>query len=53
MFENFAVRVLVAIVSASLLGAISGCNTVEGLGKDIQQGGNAIKREAQEVKKKL
>ena len=30
--------------------ALSGCNTVEGAGKDIEKGGKAIKDEANENK---
>lgn len=30
---------------------LSGCNTVEGAGKDIQAGGAKIKEEAREAKK--
>jgi predicted small secreted protein len=31
-------------------GAITGCNTIEGAGEDIQRGGKAIEDEAQEHK---
>ena len=45
-------RVLACLWSALFLaGAIStlaGCNTIEGAGKDIQQGGKAIRDEANE-----
>ena len=34
----------------NLFGSVAGCNTVEGAGKDIQQGGKAIKDEANEHK---
>jgi len=34
-------RILLALVAASVLG---GCHTVEGMGKDIKQGGEAIER---------
>ena len=34
----------------SVLGTLAGCNTVEGAGKDIQRGGEAIKEEAREHK---
>jgi entericidin B len=33
--------ILLALVAAFILG---GCNTVEGVGKDIKQGGEAIER---------
>jgi predicted small secreted protein len=35
--------VLLALVAAF---ALSGCNTVEGVGKDLKQGGAAIERAA-------
>lgn len=37
-----------ALVAAILmmLGALSGCNTVQGVGKDVQAGGAAIERAA-------
>jgi len=37
-----------ALPSVSL---VSGCNTVEGAGKDVAAGGNKIKEEARENKK--
>ncbi len=35
---------------AGMMVTLSACNTVEGAGKDIQQGGKAIKDEANENK---
>ena len=35
---------------ASTSAALTGCNTVEGAGKDIEKGGKAIKDEASEHK---
>lgn len=32
---------------------LAGCNTAEGIGKDVQAGGKAIEKSAQDVKKKL
>ena len=46
------------ILSSTLLGAfiasafaISGCNTVQGAGKDVEKGGEKIQKEAVEHKK--
>jgi predicted small secreted protein len=36
-----------------LAAAITGCNTIEGAGKDIQKGGEAVQDAAQSVKKKM
>jgi predicted small secreted protein len=33
--------------------AVAGCNTVEGMGKDISKGGDAVQDAAQSVKKKM
>jgi predicted small secreted protein len=35
-------------VRAGFFASLAGCNTVEGAGKDIEQGGRAIKNEARE-----
>ena len=35
------------------LGAISGCNTVSGAGKDIERGGEKIQDAAKDVQKKM
>ena len=47
-------RILVPLLAACFLAvttlSITGCNTVEGAGKDIEQGGKAIKDEAIEKK---
>jgi predicted small secreted protein len=33
-----------ALVTAGLLVGLSGCNTVHGIGRDIEQGGEAIQK---------
>jgi len=50
MIRKFVMPLLAAMFLASSFGAVTGCNTVEGAGKDIQQGGKAIKDEANEHK---
>jgi entericidin B len=37
----------------SMVVAVAGCNTVQGAGKDIQKGGEAVQDAAQSVKKKM
>jgi len=37
---------------AGIFGTLAGCNTMEGAGKDIERGGQAIKDEAREQKNK-
>jgi predicted small secreted protein len=48
MIKRIFVLLLAALFFVSFFGALAGCNTVEGAGKDIQQGGKAIKDEARE-----
>lgn len=48
MFKRILATLLAALFFAGLMGTISGCNTIEGAGKDIEQGGRAIKDEARE-----
>ena len=44
-------QLLTTLFIAGLFGTIVGCNTVEGVGKDLQQGGRAIKDEANEQRR--
>ena len=37
---------------AGLAAVVAGCNTIEGAGKDIKAGGNAIERAADDAKPK-
>lgn len=50
MLTKIFMPLLAALFLAGLFGSVTGCNTVEGAGKDIQQGGKAIKDEANEHK---
>jgi len=50
MINKIFMPLLAALFLSGLFGSIAGCNTVEGAGKDIQQGGQAIKDEAKEHK---
>lgn len=38
------------LASVFLVGTLAGCNTVSGAGKDLEQGGEKIKQEADEHK---
>lgn len=48
MIRRFLSPLLAALFLAGSFGTLAGCNTVEGAGKDIEQGGRAIKNEARE-----
>jgi entericidin B len=50
MFKRFSMFLLTTLFLAGTAATLTGCNTVEGAGKDIQQGGKAIKDEANEHK---
>jgi entericidin B len=51
MIKKLIAPLLMAMLIVGGFGAIAGCNTVEGAGKDIQQGGKAITDEAREQKR--
>ncbi len=46
------IQVLRTILVASLL-ALMGCNTVEGVGQDIEAGGAKVQQKAKEVKREM
>lgn len=46
-------KILAALVLSGVVGAITGCNTVEGIGKDIERGGEATQDTARDVKRKM
>ena len=51
MIRKILASILASLFVLGSLVTISGCNTVEGVGKDISAGGNEIKEEARENKK--
>ena len=51
MIRRIVVPLLATLFLAGFIGTLSGCNTMEGAGKDIEQGGKAIKDEAKEQKR--
>jgi len=46
-------RILATLMLLGLLGTIAGCNTIEGMGKDIERGGEATQETAKDVKKSM
>ena len=50
MPKNFLTLLMAALFLVGTVATVTGCNTVEGAGKDIQQGGKSIKDEANEHK---
>jgi predicted small secreted protein len=41
---------LISAASVTMLGALSACNTVEGVGRDIERAGDAIQDEAEDTR---
>ncbi|HET9404901.1 MAG TPA: entericidin A/B family lipoprotein [Burkholderiales bacterium] len=39
----------VALLALLMFGALSGCNTMQGLGKDIERGGEKLQNSAKDV----
>ena len=52
VIKKMLVPLLAAVFVLGSLGALTGCNTIEGAGKDIEKGGKAVKDEAREQKNK-
>ena len=50
MFKRIFALLLTALYLAGAAATLTACNTMEGAGKDIEKGGEAIKEEAQEHK---
>jgi predicted small secreted protein len=50
MIKSIITALLATAFLAGMTVTLTACNTVEGAGKDIQQGGQAIKNEANEHK---
>lgn len=50
MIKKILASLLTTMFLAGALATLTGCNTVEGAGKDIEKGGAAIKNEANEHK---
>ena len=51
IMKRFIALALAATFSLPSFALLSGCNTMEGAGKDVQAGGAKIKEEAKENKK--
>ncbi|MEQ1774147.1 MAG: entericidin A/B family lipoprotein [Burkholderiales bacterium] len=45
--------IFATLMLLGLLGAITGCNTIEGAGKDIERAGEATQDTARDVKRKM
>ena len=45
LLETIMIKIIAAAVAASLL-ALAGCNTMQGLGQDIERGGEKLQEKA-------
>jgi entericidin B len=52
MIRKICASLFTTLFLAGIFGTLAGCNTMEGAGKDIERGGQAIKDEAREQKNK-
>ena len=43
----------VALLALLMLGSLAGCNTMEGLGKDIERGGEKMQDTSKDAKDKM
>ncbi len=46
-------RRFVALLLITLLGGLAGCNTVQGVGRDVERGGEKVQDAAKDVQRKM
>jgi entericidin B len=46
-------RMLAILMLLGMLGSIAGCNTIEGMGKDIERGGEVTQDVARDTKDRM
>lgn len=46
-------NILIVLAMFGMLGAVAGCNTMAGLGKDVERGGEAVQDTARDIQKKM
>ena len=44
-------RIFAILMMLGMLGALAGCNTMHGLGQDIEKGGENLQKKSDEVKR--
>lgn len=45
-------RIFAILMMLGMLGALAGCNTMQGLGQDIEKGGENLQNKASEVQRR-
>jgi entericidin B len=55
MFQEIAPmkKVIAALFAVAVIPALTACNTVEGVGKDVKAGGAAVEEVAKDVKEEI
>lgn len=48
--KDIRMKTLIALITAIALGALAGCNTMEGVGQDVSATGRAVERAADNAK---
>jgi entericidin B len=46
-------KMMIALLAVSYIPFVTACNTVEGLGKDVEAGGEVVQDAAREVKEEI
>jgi entericidin B len=46
-------RLLAALMILGMLGTLPACNTIEGVGKDIERGGDKLQDKARDTQRKM
>jgi predicted small secreted protein len=46
-------KALLAAIAVAALAVLSGCNTIEGAGKDLERGGEKVQDTARDVKRSM
>ncbi len=46
-------KILLLVLMMGYMGALTACNTFEGMGKDVERGGEHVQDNAKDVKEKM
>lgn len=51
MFKKIAGALMLTLFTLGLAGSIAGCNTIKGMGEDVERGGEKLENAADKAKK--
>lgn len=46
-------KILAAVIAVAAIPALTACNTIEGLGRDVKAGGQAVEEVARDTKEEI